>query len=151
MARDRARALAFLVADVYELAGALRRSGDVLAGRVDQSQARWQLLSVASDGQWTVPAIARRLGVTRQAVQRVADALAEEGLLRFLDNPAHRRSPLVELTRSGRSSLLRITESSERWRTRVASGLSAGEIERARSTLRKVLEHVRAAGADDDA
>jgi len=144
MPRDATEALALLVADVYEVAGALRRSGEELAGAVEQSQARWQLLSVVSEGDWTVPAIARRLGVSRQAVQRVADVLAAEGHLRFVVNPAHRRSPHVVPTRSGRAALSRITASSEGWRTRVADGLSATEIAQARTVLRKVLARVHA-------
>jgi DNA-binding MarR family transcriptional regulator len=150
MAKDRAEALALLVADVYELAGALRRSGDALAGRVEQSQARWQVLSVASEGSWTVASIARRLGISRQAVQRVADVLASEGLMRFIENPAHRRSPLVELTRSGRATLAHITDGSHAWRARIAAHFSASEIERTRDTLRKLLGQVREIPTDGD-
>ena len=147
MARDPADALALLVADVYELAGALRRSGEALAGRVGQSQARWQLLSVVSEGEWTVPAAARRLGLSRQAVQRVADLLVHEGQLRFADNPAHLRSPRLEPTAAGRRTLERITESSRAWRAEVAAGLSATEIERSRTLLRTLLERLRAEGS----
>lgn len=64
--------IARLVADVFELAGLLRRSGEVVAAREGHTQARWQLLSVVSDRALTVPQAARRLGVTRQGVQRVA-------------------------------------------------------------------------------
>lgn len=41
--------IARLVADVFELAGLLRRSGEVVAAREGHTQARWQLLSVVSD------------------------------------------------------------------------------------------------------
>lgn len=149
MAKDRAEALALLVADVFELAGALRRSGDALAGRVAQSQARWQVLSVLSEGEWTVPQVARRLGVSRQAVQRVADALASAGQLRFVDNPAHLRSPLLELTRAGRTTLARITDGSHAWRAEIAARFSADELARTRDTLRRLLQQVRAAVPDD--
>ncbi|MBY0273839.1 MarR family winged helix-turn-helix transcriptional regulator [Candidatus Binatia bacterium] len=139
-----------LVADVFELAGTLRRSGDALAARVDQSQARWQVLSVLSEGEWTVPQVARRLGISRQAVQRIVDVLAEQGLVRIVDNPAHRRSALVALTRAGRSTLGHITDSSHAWRARIAARFSTGELESARATLRKLLEHARDAPPDDD-
>lgn len=150
MAKDRAQALALLVADVFELAGALRRSGDTLAARVDQSQARWQVLSVLSEGEWTVPQVARRLGISRQAVQRIVDVLAEQDLVRIVDNPAHRRSPLIELTRTGRSTLGHITDGSHAWRARIAARFSAGELERTRETLRKLLEQTHDVPADDD-
>lgn len=60
--------MALLVADVFELAGLLRRSGKAVAAKEGQTQARWQLLSVVSDQALTVPQAARRLGVTRQGV-----------------------------------------------------------------------------------
>ena len=131
--------LALLVADVYELAGALRSSGDRLAGRVGQTQARWQALSVASEGDWTVPGIASRLGVTRQAVQRVTDDLEAAGLIRYDENPAHKRSPLVRLTDEGRAVLEAITENSRAWRSAVADALTEQDVARTRKTLRALL------------
>lgn len=87
--------IARLVADVFELAGLLRRSGEVVAAREGHTQARWQLLSVVSDRALTVPQAARRLGVTRQGVQRVANDLVVCGLAELRHNPDHRTSPLL--------------------------------------------------------
>jgi DNA-binding MarR family transcriptional regulator len=36
-------------------------------------------------------------------MQRLADELAAEGLVEFIDNPRHRRSKLVQLTSKGRA------------------------------------------------
>jgi hypothetical protein len=38
---------------------------------------------------------------SRQRMQRLADELAAEELVEFIDNPRHRRSKLVRLTRKG--------------------------------------------------
>src|SRR5215510_554450 len=38
---------------------------------------------------------------SRQRMQRLADELASERLVEFIDNPRHRRSKLVRLTRKG--------------------------------------------------
>jgi DNA-binding MarR family transcriptional regulator len=116
--------LALIVADVFELAGALRAHGEKITGEVGQTQARWQLLSVVSDGDWTVSDAARRLGVSRQAVQRVADIHVNEGLVRTEANPAHRRSPLLRLTPTGRRTLTAITQRSSTWRRAVVAELS---------------------------
>jgi DNA-binding MarR family transcriptional regulator len=133
-------AFQLLVADVFELAGALRRHGDELAAVVGQSQARWQVLSVCSDGDWTVPDAARRLGVSRQAVQRVADLLVADGLATYEPNPGHRRSPHLRLTRSGVAALAAIDEASAAWRAEVAAGLSATDLARTRKVLRDLTE-----------
>lgn len=140
--RSAPAAFTLLVADVYELAGALRRRGDELAGHAGQSQARWQVLSVVSEGDWTVPGAARRLGVTRQAVQRIVDALAVEGLISYEPNPGHQRSPHVRLTGDGRAALAAITDAATDWHATVTADLSADDLDLARRVLRTVLDAV---------
>jgi len=53
-------------------------------------------------GPITVPQIAQMRPTSRQRMQRLADELAAEGLVEFIDNPKHRRSKLVRLTPKGR-------------------------------------------------
>src|SRR5499425_2134889 len=57
--------------------------------------------SVALLGPLTVPQIAQMRPTSRQRMQRLADELAAEGLVKFIDNPRHQRSKLVRLTRKG--------------------------------------------------
>jgi DNA-binding MarR family transcriptional regulator len=149
MSRSREQTLALVVADVFELAGAFRRQGERFAGETGQTQARWQLLSVLSEGDWTVSDAARRLGVSRQAVQRIADAIVSDGLARYEDNPAHRRASLVRPTRSGREALASITQRSSGWRAELAEKLGAGELDALHGTLRKLLATVQEGAAGE--
>ena len=57
--------------------------------------------SLALIGPLTVPQIAQMRPTSRQRMQRLADELAAEGLVEFIDNPRHRRSKLVRLTPKG--------------------------------------------------
>src|SRR5262245_34885913 len=57
--------------------------------------------SLALLGPLTVPQIAQMRPTSRQRMQRLADERAAEGLVEFIDNPRHRRSKLVRLTRKG--------------------------------------------------
>ncbi len=57
--------------------------------------------SLALLGPLTVPQIAEMRPTSRQRMQRLADELAAEGVVEFIDNPRHRRSKLVRLTRKG--------------------------------------------------
>jgi DNA-binding MarR family transcriptional regulator len=57
--------------------------------------------SLALLGPLTVPQIAQMRPTSRQRMQRLADELAAEGLVKFIDNPKHRRSKLVQLTAKG--------------------------------------------------
>jgi DNA-binding MarR family transcriptional regulator len=97
-----------LFAELFEAAGTSRRWGEILASRQGLTQAQWQTLWIAATSPLTVPQIARRLGVSRQNVQRVANDLAAAGMATFGQNPDHKSSPLLELTPAGRSALDRI-------------------------------------------
>lgn len=132
--------LALLVADIYEAAGVLRRSGESIAGAEGQSQARWQLLSVISGGPITVAQAARRLGVTRQGVQRVANDLIGERLAVTRPNPDHRNSPLLELTSEGEVTLSRINDRATEVNATIAARLSEATVARTRQALRALIE-----------
>src|SRR5499425_588711 len=57
--------------------------------------------SLALLGPLTVPQIAQMRPTSRQRMQRLANELAAAGLVKFTDNPKHRRSKLVQLTPKG--------------------------------------------------
>ena len=137
----RAESYRLLIADVYELAGVSRGSSEQIASEQGQTVARWHLMSVLSDQPFTVPAAARRLGLTRQSVQRVADELVDEGMVERSDNPDHQRSPLLALTPEGRDTLRRIVAASDADRSQrlARAGVTVAELDAARQTLRKLL------------
>src|SRR5215213_7024276 len=62
--------------------------------------------SLALLGPLTVPQIAQMRPTSRQRMQRLADELAAEGLVKFISNPKHQRSKLVQLTRKGNARYL---------------------------------------------
>jgi DNA-binding MarR family transcriptional regulator len=138
-----AQRFAALVADVYELAGELERNGERLARSTGQTGARWKVLSAASVGGRTVAQLARRLGLTRQSVQRVADALEEESLLEYQANPDHLRSPRVALTAAGERVLERLSAAAAQWEDPLAERMARAELEQARTFIRTLLELVR--------
>src|SRR5262249_37178137 len=57
--------------------------------------------SLALIGPLTVPQIVQMRPTSRQRMHRLADERAAEGLVELIDNPRHRRSKLVRLTRKG--------------------------------------------------
>jgi DNA-binding MarR family transcriptional regulator len=140
--QDRVDAYRLLMADVYELAGESRRSSEELARQEGQTAARWHVMSVLSDGARTVASAARRLGLARQSVQRVVDDLARAGMVELHDNPDHRRAPLVTLTEEGLATLTGLLERSDADRRDAVerAGLSLGDLENARATLRRLVD-----------
>jgi DNA-binding MarR family transcriptional regulator len=131
--------LPLIVADIYELAGRLRDHGERIAEAVGQTQARWQVMSAASPDPKTVPQIARRLGVSRQNVQRIADLLVEESWASFETNPDHRASPYLVLNPRGRDALDRLTKAADSHHARLSRKLAASELTALHRGLRRLL------------
>jgi DNA-binding MarR family transcriptional regulator len=148
-AKEPSEEMALLVADILEAAGALRRSGERIARQVGQTQSRWQTLSAASAPGQTVPAIARRLGVTRQAVQPVVNDLARDQLVRLVPNPTHRRSPFVALTASGHRMLTVLTETASAANRELVDRIGMSDVTLTRRTLSKLVAAVMDQQRDD--
>jgi DNA-binding MarR family transcriptional regulator len=96
-------AVTALVLSVFRAHGALIAFGDELVAPLGLSSARWQVLGAIAlaEQPLTVPAIARAMGLSRQAVQKQVDQMLEQGLVRLEANREHRRSPLIALTALG--------------------------------------------------
>jgi DNA-binding MarR family transcriptional regulator len=154
MARTaQARLVPLIIADLYELAGAFRRNGEGLARGLGQTQARWQVLSAASGAARTVPQLARRLGVTRQNVQRIADLLVADGLARFAGNPDHRTSPHLVLTDAGQKALLALARTARAYHEALALRLKSvplAALRRDLATLRAALAAISGDEEEDD-
>ena len=134
--------IALLVADVFELAGLFRRSGELAAAASGQTQTRWQLLSVISEEALSVSQAARRLGVTRQGVQRVANDLVRAELAEFTPNPDHQTSPLLTLTDAGRTVLEEITERAVLVNNRLAAALGPVTLHATREGIRQLIREM---------
>lgn len=130
-------ALTELMLDVFRVNGRLLSAGDKLVEDVGLTSARWQVLGAihfAPEPQ-TVSELARSMGLTRQAVQRIVNEMESDGLIAFAANPAHRRAQLVTLTRKGRASYAAAERRQTPWVNALAKGLDRGEIEGARALL----------------
>jgi DNA-binding MarR family transcriptional regulator len=91
-----------------------------------------------------VPQIAQMRPTSRQRMQRLADELAAEGLVTFIDNPKHRRSKLVQLTRKGDA---RYREMNARFlviASTMGGALSEADIRKATEIARQLSDEVKA-------
>lgn len=131
--------IALLIADVFEAAGALRRLGERTARSEGLTQARWQVMSAVSETPLTVPQAARRLGVSRQNVQRVGNDLVASEHAVYEPNPDHRGSPLLVLTARGREALSRLTARAGAVNGTLAGALPEDGAATARALLRRLL------------
>jgi DNA-binding MarR family transcriptional regulator len=92
--------------------------------------------SLALLGPLTVPQVAQMRPTSRQRMQRLADELAAEGLVKFIDNPKHRRSKLVQLTPKGDARYRQLN-------VRLLSSASTMCVALSEADIRKTIEIVR--------
>jgi DNA-binding MarR family transcriptional regulator len=139
-----ADAITELVLEIFHLNGELITTGDAMVGDLGLTSARWQVMGAIALARMPLPVaqIARNMGLTRQAVQRTANELAGEGLIRFAPNPNHQRAKLVLLTRKGEAAY---AASIERWEPAAAAlggGSSLKDVETTLATLRRVRQRL---------
>lgn len=142
-------ALTELILEVFRLNGRLLSAGDALTRPVHQTSARWQVLGALENGARTVADVSRRMGLTRQSVQRTADLLDADGLVSYVDNPAHLRARLAMLTPRGRATLEAITARQVDWVNRITAGLGVRDLRHALETLRQLRSALEELAADD--
>lgn len=90
----------------------------------------------------TVARIARSLGYTRQAVQRVADVLAGDGYVSYEDNPHHKTSKLLVATELGRQVYEKLNRESAEWTDRISLGLDVEDLEQTLKVMRLVRKNL---------
>ncbi len=129
-----------LVLEVFQLNGQFLQAGDRLTRPFGLTSARWQVMgAVYLAGQpLTVAQIGRRMGLSRQAVQRIANDLEKLGFCSFAPNPDHARAKLVLLTDKGQDTLTTLNRAQEQWVTELGKGLDEKAISNALTLLRQV-------------
>ena len=142
-ARAAAGPLFEVVMECMQAYFALRTMGQGLGVATESGASSWGLLRLLDlHGPMTVPAVAERRGVSRQYIQKLADALAASGALEFAENPAHARSRLMRLTPKGRRAYSAMTARIHETLASIAHGFSARELETAREVLSRLRGRV---------
>src|SRR5918994_1411504 len=100
--------------------------------------------SLALLGPLTVPQIAQMRPTSRQRMQRLADELAAEGLVRFVDNPKHRRSKRVRLTRKGDARYQKLSARFLAIASTIGADLSEADIRKTTEIVRQLSDDVKA-------
>jgi DNA-binding MarR family transcriptional regulator len=91
-------------------------------------------------GPQTVPQMARARAVSRQHIQTLVDQLAAEGHVEFVQNPAHKRSHLIRLTRKGKELVEAMNRREAKILPRLRIGIPEHELRTAAASLRAVRE-----------
>ena len=130
-----------LILRIFRANGRLLLAGDQLVAPLGLTSARWQLLGsiAASDRPQPVVGLARDMGISRQAVQRIVNDLEREGVVSFQPNPRHKRAQLVTFTGQGQALYERALALQRPWVTGLADGLSNIQVKSACNTLEALV------------
>lgn len=131
-----------LVLSVFRLNGLLIAEGDTMTDRLGLTSARWKVIGVIalSNAGLTVPGIARVLGQSRQAVQRLTDVMVTDGLVEYQSNPKHKRSVLVTLTEAGKDAYHALRDEQDPWAIRNTQDIPIEELETALRLVRRLIQ-----------
>lgn len=132
-----------LVLSLFRLNGLLVAEGDHMAQAAGLTSARWKVIGVVAlaHSGVTVPGIARALGQSRQAVQRITDVMKKDGLLQYQPNPEHKRSVLVCLTDAGQEAYSALRAIQDPWAIETTEDVPQEELENALLLVRRLINH----------
>ncbi len=137
-------AMVELIGESFRLNSRLQTTADRMARDVGLTGTRWQMLNAVAQATRpaTISDIARWMGLARQSVQQVANALAKGDLIAYQSNPKHQRAPLVVVTKKAAKLLEQLDEQRFDWARTVAATLPATDIKVASDILRAVREQL---------
>ena len=129
-----------LTLESFRLNAALLNEGDRLATPYGLTSARWQVLGtlILAAQPLTVAETARRMGLARQSVQRVADWLADQKLIKYTANPAHPRWQRAQPTARGRRIYADLEADRLDWAQKVTADLNQTDLYTALETLSQI-------------
>jgi DNA-binding MarR family transcriptional regulator len=96
------------------------------------------LRTLSEHGAQTAPQIGRLRGTSRQNIQILVNRLADEGLVEFVKNPAHKRSEFVRLTGLGKKTFEKEHGQEAAFVAGVASQLPEADVEAVSLVLQKI-------------
>ncbi len=138
---DEGKLLTGLILNTFKLNGLLINEGDKLIKDLGLTSARWKVLGALfeTSGALTVPEIARMMGQSRQAVQRLSNEMKEEGLVETQTNPDHKRAKKLVLSENGKAIYALVMHRQIPWVNSIADQFEASELELASSVLQKLI------------
>jgi DNA-binding MarR family transcriptional regulator len=123
----------------FRLNGRLLEVAQQLAAEGGLTAAWWQVLGGVLDQPRTVAEVGRRMGMTRQGVQRVADLLVERGLAEYRPNPSHRRAKLLACTEAGYWAVRQVTLVQHPWSNRIGAEIGTDDLRGALATMQLLI------------
>jgi DNA-binding MarR family transcriptional regulator len=119
----------------------LRDASQQVHGQGELSSGRWGVLrNLDRSGPQTVPQMARSRPVSRQYIQFLVDGLTKQRLVELVENPAHKRSPLIQVTTKGKTVLEEMNRRATEVFQKLPVTLPERDLRRTASVLRTIRQ-----------
>jgi DNA-binding MarR family transcriptional regulator len=110
-----------------------------MAGQ-DVTVAEWVMLRALYGGQSLAPSLlARKMGMTKGAISKLADRLLDKGLIARADNPDDKRGHSLSLTREGAAKVPALARLADENDAAFFASLSAADHAALRELLHKLI------------
>ena len=129
-----------LILETFQLNGSLLDAGNQITKPYGLTSARWQVMgAIDLDGRpLTVSQIARRMGLTRQAVQRIVNDLVKLGMVEIKPNLDHKTASLISISKKGEDAMIKINKAQVEWVNELSDEFSERQISQALRLLQRV-------------
>ena len=129
-----------LILEIFQINGELLAAGNKITKPFGLTSARWQVMGAIdlAEQPLTVAQIARRMGLTRQGVQRIVNDLKQIEMVELLDNRDHKRAPLIAITAAGAIVMAKVDQAQINWVNQLSCNLNERTIHQALNLLEKV-------------
>ena len=129
-----------LVLETFRMHGAMIDAGNRITKPYGLTSARWQVMGAIdlNGGGMPVSQIARQMGLSRQAVQRVVNDLKRLEMVLLKKNPADKRAPLVSISKRGAQVMTKVNAAQIQWVNNLAQGISKRDLVGAYRVLEKI-------------
>lgn len=138
------QAIEDLIIEIVATFFLLRAEGMRIGVVSSSGEAYWSVLRLLKvNGPQTVPQLARYRYVPRQSVQKLANEMLNEGVIEFLNNPAHKRSKLLRLTPKGEAVFAEMNDRIASLAETLAEQQNAAQVQNAADVVKHLHEQLR--------
>ena len=132
--------LTSLILETFRFNGALIDAGNEITKPYGLTSARWQVLGAIdlAERPMTVSQIARRMGLSRQGVQRIVNDLEQIGIVSAQVNIDHKRASLIAISKKGERIMAKVNKAQISWVNQLSKGLDKQNIDQTLELLQTV-------------
>jgi DNA-binding MarR family transcriptional regulator len=138
------QAIEDLIVEIVATFFLLRAEGMRIGVVSSSGEGYWSVLRILKmKGAQTVPQIARYRYVPRQSVQKLANEMLKDGVIEFVNNPAHKRSKLLRLTPKGEAVFAEMSDRIAVLSETLAEQKNADQLQNAVTVVRHLHQQLR--------